>query len=533
MWALEQHDRVVAVERRREGAWQLQTAGLQNARHYPRPAAAGAADHDRVIPLLRGLSPVWSPRGGHTALGYTAVHSREGHRPASRGRSLDRQPPVIAVIGAGGYLFPLGLIRDILSFAALQGSSIRLYDIDLERSEATAEGAAKLVIKHDLDADISVVENRAAALDGAEFVICTFQVGGMTAYGHDVEIPREFGVDQPVGDTLGPGGIFRGLRTIQALRELAADMRRHCPTALLIQYANPMSPNCWATSRLGVKTIGFCHSVQHTSRMLAEELGVPYEEVAFDVAGVNHTAWFTTFRRGDQDLVPVIRRTMIERHLGERPTGGQGRNATVYEGRHERVRTELMRLTGYFHTESSHHASEYWPWFRKTPGTVASLIETRWDYYENSLARDTDQWIEKIVEAPLEPSNEYGAYVIDSVVAGTPRVVYGNVPNDGLISNLPADACVELACLVDGHGVRPVRYGALPPACAALNTVQINVQRLIVEAALTGNRSLVHAAVALDPLTGAVLTLPAIRQMTNRLFEAEAEWLPQFRGSRA
>jgi alpha-galactosidase len=440
---------------------------------------------------------------------------------------------VIAVIGAGGYLFPLALIRDILSFEALQHSSIRLYDIDHERSQATADGAARLVRKHKLEADISVVEDRATALQGAEFVICTFQVGGMGAFRHDVEIPRKFGVDQPVGDTLGPGGIFRGLRTIHALRELAIDMRRHCPGALLIQYANPMSPNCWATSRLGTETIGFCHSVQQTSRMLAEELGVPYEDVTFDVAGVNHTAWFTTFRRGDEDLVPAIRRTMIERHVGESPTGGQGPSADSYLGKNERVRTELMRLTGYFHTESSHHASEYWPWFRKTPDAVSSMIETRWDYYENSLARSPGQWIENIVGAPLEPSDEYGAYLIDSVVSDTRRIVYGNVPNGGLIANLPEDACVEVACAVDRNGVRPLRYGALPPACAALNQVQVNVQRLIVEAALTGNRSLVHAAVALDPLTGAILTLPEIRRMTNRMFEAEAEWLPQFRDARA
>ena len=173
-------------------------------------------------------------------------------------------------------------------------------------------------------------------------MICTFQVGGIEAYGHDVNIPREFGVDQPVGDTLGPGGVFRGLRSVAALQGIAADIKLFCPTALLIQYANPMSINCWATSELGVKTVGLCHSVQHTSKMLARELNVPYDEVTFDSAGVNHTAWFTTFRRGGEDLIPRIRQVMTERHLQAAAAGLA--SDELYAGGNERVRTELMAL---------------------------------------------------------------------------------------------------------------------------------------------------------------------------------------------
>lgn len=436
--------------------------------------------------------------------------------------------PKITIVGAGGYVFPLTLIRDILAFESLQESTLCLYDPDPERVAITADGAGRLIEAHRLGAKVEVPRERDAALSGADFVICTFQVGGIEAYGFDVEIPRQFGVDQPVGDTLGPGGVFRGLRSIGALMEIAADMVRFCPDALLIQYANPMSMNCWATSELGVRTVGLCHSVQHTSRMLAEELGVPYEDVTFDSAGVNHTAWFTTFRRESEDLLPRLRAVMSRQHL-EAATGGKIGADDLYAGGNERVRTELLRLTGYFHTESSHHASEYWPWFRKDPQLVAEHLPTRWDYFQicsaHSPDHNVDDFVERSVADGLQPSEEYGAYIIDSMTTGTRRVIYGNVPNGGLVDNLPADCCVEVACSVDALGVRPIRYGSLPPACAALNTVQVNVQRLAVRAALERDPNLVHAAVALDPLTGALLTLPRIREMVGQMFEAQRPWL--------
>jgi alpha-galactosidase len=262
--------------------------------------------------------------------------------------------------------------------------------------------------------------------------------------------------------------------------------------------------------------------------MLADELDVPYDEVTFDCAGVNHTAWFTTFQHGQTDLLPMIRRTMLERHVGAEAPGGRGPHASDYEGRNEKVRTDLMRLTGYFHTESSHHASEYWPWFRKTPETIISYIPTRWDFYAESAARSEHDWVEQILAEPLEPSIEYAALIIDSLVTGVSRTIYGNVRNGGVVSNLPHDACVEVACLADAVGVRPVHYGALPSACAALNAIQVNLHRLIVEAAFSGDADLVRTAVALDPLTGAVLTLPAIRELTDRMLDAETRWLPQF-----
>lgn len=444
--------------------------------------------------------------------------------------------PKITIIGAGGYVFPLTLIRDILSFEALQESVISLYDMDPVRAAITEKGARGLVQAHHLGAVIEVPANRRAALAGADFVICTFQVGGIEAYGYDVRIPRDFGIDQSVGDTLGPGGIFRGLRSIAALREITADMKEVCPGALLIQYANPMSVNCWASEELGVTTVGLCHSVQHTSRLLARELQVPYAEVTFDCAGVNHTAWFTTFRHGEEDLLGRIRAVMNDRH-GARATAVPADELSeeeIYQGRNERVRTELMNLTGYFPTESSHHASEYWAWFRKNPALVSSYLPVRWDYFDICTAHPGDHNVDAFVEesrrAGLTPSDEYGAYIIDSVTTGTERVIYGNVPNHGLITNLPSGSCVEVACLASDMGVRPLAYGHLPSVCAALNTVQVNVQSLVVRAALEASRDLVYAATALDPLTGALLTLPQIRDMVDRMFAAEAPWLGELAG---
>jgi alpha-galactosidase len=252
--------------------------------------------------------------------------------------------------------------------------------------------------------------------------------------------------------------------------------------------------------------------------------------VTFDSAGVNHTAWFTTFRRGSEDLLARIRETMTRRHLESQDVGLA--SDELYAGGNERVRTELMRLTGYFHTESSHHASEYWPWFRKDTGLVQDYLPKRWDYFEicsaHSPDHNVDAFIEASVQDGLRPSEEYGAYIIDSMTTGTRRVIYGNVPNRGLIDNLPQGCCVEVACLVDAVGLRPISYGSLPPACAALNTVQVNVQSLAVRAALEGDRSLVYAAVALDPLSGALLSLPQLRQMVDKLFDVERPWLGAF-----
>lgn len=442
--------------------------------------------------------------------------------------------PTIVVVGAGGWVFPLELTRDILSFEALGRSTLVFFDIDVRAAQRTADAARTLIDLGDLQVSVKVPDTLQDALRDADFVITVFQVGGIDAYASDIEIPRSYGIDQTVGDTLGPGGVFRGLRTVEALREVAQAMLEICPDALLLNYANPMSVNCWATDLLGVDVIGLCHSVQGTSELLALELGVPYDEVTFDCAGVNHTAWFTTFRRGREDLLPRVREVMRARHVeGTEPL--LPRSEDPYESI-ERVRTELMMLTGFFHTESSHHASEYWAWFRKTPEMTRTYLDREWDYLTVCRSADAglsrEQIIEEARENGIRHGGEFAAPIIDSIVTGTTRIVYANVRNGGLIENLPVDACVEVGCVVDANGVRPIRYGALPSACAALNQVQVNVQRLTVEAAMTGERDLVHAAVALDPLTSAVQTLPKIHEMVERMLGVQAAWLPQFTGIR-
>ena len=443
--------------------------------------------------------------------------------------------PRIVVIGAGGWVFPMELTRDIFSFEALGDATLVLYDIDVPAAERTAAAARRLIDLGGLRVTVEVPDDLRSALRDADVVITVFQVGGIEAYALDIEIPRAYGIDQTVGDTLGPGGVFRGLRTVEALREVAEAMGEICPEALLLNYANPMSVNCWATDLLGVEIVGLCHSVQGTSELLAREVGVAYDEVTFDCAGVNHTAWFTTYRRGREDLLPRIREVMRARHVdGTEPL--LPRSDDPYESI-ERVRTELMMLTGYFHTESSHHASEYWAWFRKTPETTRAYLDREWDYLTICRASDAGSSNDEIIEEArangIRHGGEFAAPIIDSIVTGTERTVYGNVRNAGLIDNLPADACVEVACVVDGNGIRPVPYGSLPSACAALNHVQVNVQRLTVEAAMTGDRDLVHVAVALDPLTGAVQTLPKIHEMVDRMLEAQARWLPRFAGARS
>ncbi|MFE5334646.1 alpha-galactosidase [Isoptericola sp. NPDC056573] len=448
--------------------------------------------------------------------------------------------PKITIIGAGGFVFPFRLIGDLLSFPALRDATLCLMDLDADRLDRVAGAARELVDHHGLPTVVEQTTDRRAALDGADFVIITFQVGGVESYRHDVEIPRRYGVDQTVGDTVGPGGVFRFLRSVRAYQDIAADALEVCPDAQFINYANPMAMATAYLNALGLRTVGLCHSVQGTTRMLARTLGVPYDEVSYRCAGINHQAWVLEFRRGAEDLYPRLRQVMAERHVRGRAAADlladdgdhseAALAASTYEGGNEQVRTTLMNHFGYFETESSHHASEYVPWFRKDPETVLEYLPERWDYYEICSAHDeqgdVDEQLERL-KADLSPSVEYGASIVNAVVTGVPAVVYGNVPNAGrVITNLPDDACVEVACLVDANGVQPTSFGELPPQLAAINRTNVNVQTLAVRAALTGDVEHVHHAVALDPLTSAHCTLEQARAMTDELLDAHAALLP-------
>ncbi len=446
----------------------------------------------------------------------------------------------ITIIGAGGYVFPLRLIADVLSRPELGGSSFTLMDVDASKLERNVNLARELVAHHKLPATILSTTNRREALKNADYVIITFQVGGLDAYKLDKDIPLKYGIDQAVGDTLGPGGVFRFLRSAPAYKAIAEDMKELCPDALLINYANPMAMACWYLSSLGVKTVGLCHSVQGTTRMLARNLNVPYEEIRFKSAGINHQAWVLEFKRGNEDLYPRLRDLMKREHIDRYENkilaadfgdhSEAKREHSTYEGGQERVRSELMHTFGYFHTESSHHASEYLPYFRKNAALVSEFIPERWDYYDVCAAhddKDADRFLEQ-VKQELTPSLEYGSHIIHAIETGESTVIYGNVPNDHLIPNLPEGCCVEVACLVDKNGIQPTHAGALPTQLAAVNRLNINVQQLAVQATLTENVENIYHAVALDPLTSTLLTLREIRAMVEEMLQAEAQWLPEF-----
>lgn len=441
--------------------------------------------------------------------------------------------PRITLIGAGSVVFTRNLCNDILLTPALQESTIALMDIDPGRLAQARDLVQALIDRRALKARVEATTDRREAVRGADYVITTFQQGGLDAYRLDIEIPQRYGVEQCVGDTLGPGGVFRALRTIPVLIDLCHDMDDLAPGALLINYVNPMAANCWAVDEAtGRPLVGLCHSVQGTSEMLAEWVGVPYDEVVFLCAGINHQAWFLEFRRGQEDLYPRIWEAV------ERPE--------VYG--QEPVRIELMKYFGYFVTESSGHASEYVPYFRKSAHTVNEDLVPRFkderDYWFDfgrtggylrhcvkrfeEAQEEYRELLEGVRDLPDERTHEYGSYIIEAVETDRLARINGNVPNWGLIDNLPRGCCVEVPCLVDGNGVQPTSVGPLPAQLAALNRTNVNVQELIVEAALTGDVGAVYHAVMLDPLTAAVCTLPQIRSMVSEMLEAQAQWLPQF-----
>jgi alpha-galactosidase len=434
----------------------------------------------------------------------------------------------IAIIGAGGYEFPLQLMNDFLSFESTQDAHYALMDIDPQSLARTDRLARRLVDAHGLPAKIEPTTDRAAALDGADFVVVCFQVGGRDAYAVDMEVPRRYGLDQTVGDTLGPGGVFRGLRSMKALDEVTADMLRLCPDALLLNYANPMAINCWFASDQGIRTTGLCHSVQHTADELASIMGLEDGTWSFRAAGINHQAWMLDFRHHGRDVMGELRTAVNEYHRGDRAPARP--LDEWYAGGRESVRTAIMNLTGYFQTESSHHASEYYPHFRRDPRQVEALLPERWDYLEITRGNNEaqlDQLASEFAEGTLAVSEEYAARIVDSVLTNTPRVIYGNVPNTGLITNLPDGCCVEVPCLVDQNGVQPTYVGDLPAAGAGIDLASVGYQQCVVEAYRQRSKDLVYTAVSLDRLTSSLLGLDEIRAMTDEMFTAQRQWLPE------
>lgn len=438
----------------------------------------------------------------------------------------------IAIIGAGGYEFPLQLMNDFLAFPSLQDAEFALMDIDRDAAERTARLAGEISGAHQLPAKITATDDLDEALAGTGFVVTCFQAGGREAYAYDVEIPRRYGVDQTVGDTLGPGGVFRGLRSMKALDEITAAMLARCPDAVLLNYTNPMSINCLFAAGTGIRTVGLCHSVQHTADELGAIMGYAPGSWSFRSAGINHQAWILEFRHEGRDVLDEVHAAVNAYHGGEREPKVPAQEWDAwYAGGREGVRTAIMNLVGRFQTESSHHASEYYPYFRRTPEDTARILPERWDYLEitkQGTDADQEQRARELAAGPLEASEEYAARIVDSIVTNTPRTVYGNVPNTELITNLPRTACVEVPILVDGNGAQPTHVGDLPVAAAAMNLASIGLQLCTVEAYRTRSKDLVYAAIALDRLTSSLLSLDQIRAMTDELFAAEAAWLPLF-----
>ncbi len=425
--------------------------------------------------------------------------------------------PKIALIGAGSIAFARRLIVDLLAFEELQDATYALVDIDPERLELSAELMRHIVATRGLPARVEAHTEARAALPGCDAVITMINVGE-DEYVHDLRIPQKYGVDQQVGDTIGPGGVFRGLRAAPVLIEICRDIEAECPDAWLLNYTNPMAIVTWAMNvATRVKLVGLCHSVQGTSRQLASYIGKPYEEMTYWVAGINHMAWFLELKWRGGNAYPLLRKALEDPEVrGKDP-----------------VRFEVFRHFGYFVTESSAHMSEYVPYFRSRPERMPAFnLRTREESGAGRKRRREDysesvrRQIAGQESIPDERSHEYASYIIHSLLSNTPRRFNGSVLNHGLIGNLPPGCCVEVPCLVDGTGIRPCVVGNLPPQLAALNRSNIAVQELAVEAILQRDPEKAFQAIALDPLTSAVLSLEEIRKMVDELLAAERDWLP-------
>jgi len=433
--------------------------------------------------------------------------------------------PRIAMIGAGSVIFCKTLMMDIMATEELQDSEFALMDPAETRLRKMEAFAKDVIRENNLPSKVEATTDRRKALDGADYVVNMIQVGGVDAFQMDYEIPLKYGVDQCIGDSMGPGGIFRALRTIPVLMDMAKDIRELCPDALMLNYANPMAMCCWALGRVeGLKFVGLCHGVQTTMDLIAGYVGEKKEDIDFLCAGINHMAWFLKLEKDGKDLYPILREKF------EKPE--------YYIN--EKVRGEVFRHFGYFMTESTGHLSEYLPWFRKNRKALDLYCDqpdfggasgAYYKYCRMLAEKFSKTDVLSIESKKLEKrSAEYCSHIIEAIERSKVFRLNGNVRNDSLIANLPNGCCVEVPIFVDGMGLHPTVVGDLPPQLAALNLSNVVVQGLGVEAAIAGNPELAAQAMAMDPLTSAVLTLHEAREMAREMLEAEARWLPQFAG---
>ena len=435
----------------------------------------------------------------------------------------------ITFIGAGSLEFTRGLVRDILTFPLLSDATICLMDINAERLDWSRQMVSRIIQMGNYPAKVEVTTDRAEALRGADVVLVTILSGGTEVWRHDIEIPKKYGVDTNIGDTRGPSGIFRALRTIPVMVAIVKDMERYCPDAVMLNYTNPMAMLCRAMQRqTHIPVTGLCHSVQGTAMMLADWIGAKYDEIDYLCAGINHQAWYLEYKWHSKDAYPLIRKAVTGR-------------PEVYN--EEIVRNEMFLHLDYYVTESSGHNSEYNWWFRKRPdliekycthGTgwnpgVYAYILHEYQETEKTWRKDVQEWLANKQPISLEREHEFAAFIINALKGGEAFSFNGNVPNTQLITNLPEGACVEVPVFVNKAGFHPVHVGKLPPQCVTLNHVSVMVEEMAVEAALTGDPRLVYHAIAYDPLTAAVLSLAEIETMVNEMFQQNQAYLPQFK----
>jgi len=433
----------------------------------------------------------------------------------------------IAFIGAGSLVFAKTLIKDILGAPSLEDSELVLMSRTPKKVGWVRDFVQRVIEDNRMPAKVRATTDRRKALEGADYVIVMIQVGGADAVKKDYEIPLKYGVDQCIADTLGPGGVMRAARTIPVMLDIARDMERFCPNALMLNYVNPMASVCYALGKATkIPFVGLCHGVQTTLGLIAGYLGVDKNDLDFLCAGINHMGWFLKLEKNGKDMYPLLHRR-IELPGYYLP---------------EKVRCEAMRHFGYFMTESSGHLSEYLPYFRKNQKTLDTYCDQPGfggesgaapkNYERVSRAFRSHNFLEHEPTEVGERGIEYGSYIIEAIETGKPFVFNGNIRNDGYITNLPRGCCVEVPVEAGVGGLKPQKVGELPPQLAALCQTNATVQGLCADAAIRNDLQLVFHAMALDPLTSAVLTLREIREMTMEMIEAEREYLPHFEGQR-
>ena len=442
--------------------------------------------------------------------------------------------PKVTFIGAGSSVFMKNIAGDLLQRPALAGATIALMDINPQRLEESAIIAGKLIQTLGVPAKVETYSDQRAALDGADFVVVCFQIGGYEpATVTDFDIPKKYNLRQTIADTLGIGGIMRGIRTVPHLWKICEDMLAVCPEAVMLQYVNPMAINTWAIAEKypTIKQVGLCHSVQGTAMELAKDLDIPYEEIRYRAAGINHMAFYLKFehRQADgsyRDLYPDLVRAYRE---GRAPKPGWNPRCP------NKVRYEMLTRLGYFVTESSEHFAEYTPYFIKEGRE--DLIEKfgiPLDEYPKRCIEQIARWkttsdeYRKANRIEVAQSKEYASSIMNSVWTGEPSVIYGNVKNTGLITALPEGCAVEVPCLVDDSGIQPTHIGDLPPQLTALIRTNINVQELTVAALMTENKEHIYHAAMMDPHTAAELDLDQIWHLVDDLLAAHGDWLPEW-----